>query len=145
MKGQNKKILFVCTGNYYRSRFAEVYFNHFAPKGWVAVSAGFNVSNPDNMGDISNHTVEELSRLNIDFYKNKKPEKINVGMIEKADMVIAMNREEHEKIVKNTFPHYECKFNYWTIKDLYEDKPITALGYLKNKLDTLIKELVLES
>jgi protein-tyrosine-phosphatase len=38
-----KTVLFLCTGNYYRSRFAEVLFNSVAGKlglSWVASSRG---------------------------------------------------------------------------------------------------------
>jgi protein-tyrosine phosphatase len=38
-----KTILFLCTGNYYRSRFAEELFNHHAERAglyWVAQSRG---------------------------------------------------------------------------------------------------------
>jgi len=38
-----KKILFLCTGNYYRSRYAEEIFNHLAKREdlpWRAFSRG---------------------------------------------------------------------------------------------------------
>ena len=37
------KLLFICTGNYYRSRFAEMLFNTLAREGhlqWIAESRG---------------------------------------------------------------------------------------------------------
>ncbi|MFX7063749.1 hypothetical protein ABTH87_19020, partial [Acinetobacter baumannii] len=49
-----KKILFLCTGNYYRSRYAEEIFNHAARrKGlrWRAFSRGAaERGSPDNVG-----------------------------------------------------------------------------------------------
>ena len=39
-----KTVLFLCTGNYYRSRFAEELFNHEAGRAglyWTAQSRGF--------------------------------------------------------------------------------------------------------
>jgi len=35
-----KLVLFVCVENSFRSQMAEAYFNHYAPEGWKAVSAG---------------------------------------------------------------------------------------------------------
>ena len=46
MSGATARVLFVCTGNYYRSRFAEAVFNHLAAaRGlpWRAVSRGLAV------------------------------------------------------------------------------------------------------
>jgi protein-tyrosine phosphatase len=46
--GGCRKILFLCTGNFYRSRFAEELFNHLARQkrlDWVADSRGL-VKNP---------------------------------------------------------------------------------------------------
>lgn len=59
-----KAILFLCTGNYYRSRFAEELFNFRAPAlcpGWVAGSRGIAVDlGSANVGPIARQTVEGL-------------------------------------------------------------------------------------
>jgi protein-tyrosine phosphatase len=56
-----KALLFICTGNYYRSRFAELYFRHLATKhelNWHVYSRGLE---PDqaNEGMLSRHTIRE--------------------------------------------------------------------------------------
>ena len=46
-----KQVLFLCTGNYYRSRFAEIFFNHLASQTslpWHADSSGLYVQ-PDGV------------------------------------------------------------------------------------------------
>src|SRR5262245_59358254 len=54
MSSAMKKILFLCTGNYYRSRYAEEIFNHIAEQrglAWRAFSRGAaERGSPDNVG-----------------------------------------------------------------------------------------------
>src|SRR6266446_4485609 len=48
-------VLFLCTGNFYRSRFAEIYFNWLAPREkllWRADSRGLALD-PTNFGPLS--------------------------------------------------------------------------------------------
>ena len=56
-----KVVLFLCTGNYYRSRFAEELFDYLAPAncaGWVAASRGIAVDlGNNNVGPIAAQTV----------------------------------------------------------------------------------------
>ena len=64
-----KKILFLCTGNYYRSRFSEYFFNDLSSKKgvkWQADSRGLNV-NPEsgNVGAISSEVIKTLESLGI--------------------------------------------------------------------------------
>src|SRR4051812_27373809 len=56
---QEKIVLFLCTGNYYRSRFAEVLFNHLASElrlTWRAESRGLDLKiGTHNVGPLSVH------------------------------------------------------------------------------------------
>ena len=57
-----KRILFLCTGNYYRSRFAEIFFNWHAEQrvlAWRAESRGLALD-ASNVGPISRHTLAYL-------------------------------------------------------------------------------------
>jgi hypothetical protein len=56
-----KKVLFLCTGNYYRSRFAEELFNHHAEHAglaWIAESRGLALERGvHNIGTISSFAL----------------------------------------------------------------------------------------
>src|SRR5260370_39303693 len=52
-QSREKGVLFLCTGNYYRSRFAEVLFNSVAAKmglPWRASSRGLGLGRGGNKG-----------------------------------------------------------------------------------------------
>jgi len=53
-------ILFLCTGNSCRSILAEAIFNHLAPSGWLAMSAGSHPS-----GQVHPRTLALLSQQGI--------------------------------------------------------------------------------
>ena len=55
-----KRVLFLCTGNYYRSRFAELLFNSIAQGrelGWQADSCGFLSGAAKRRADFSAHAA----------------------------------------------------------------------------------------
>src|SRR5277367_4722244 len=64
-----RTILFICTGNYYRSRFAEELFNHLARQrelDWRADSRGLALHlGVFNVGPISPATAIALTKMGI--------------------------------------------------------------------------------
>lgn len=67
-------VLFLCTGNSCRSILGEATFNHLAPEGWQAMSAG---SNPT--GQVHPRSLTLLSRegINTDGYFSKSWEDLS--------------------------------------------------------------------
>lgn len=67
-------VLFLCTGNSCRSILGEATFNHLAPEGWQAMSAG---SNPT--GQVHPRSLALLSRegINTDVYFSKSWEDLS--------------------------------------------------------------------
>jgi len=62
-----KTVLFLCTGNYYRSRYAEILFNAKAKEmglEWNAVSRGL-APDPRNPGPMSSDSISALQKQNI--------------------------------------------------------------------------------
>jgi hypothetical protein len=66
-----KVVLFLCTGNYYRSRFVEEMFNFLAPvkcPGWTAVSRGIALDlGINNVGPIATSAAQALQKRGIIF------------------------------------------------------------------------------
>jgi protein-tyrosine-phosphatase len=62
-------VLFVCTGNYYRSRFAEVLFNSVADKmglPWRAASKGLALERGvNNVGPMAIEAVKTLESMGV--------------------------------------------------------------------------------
>ncbi|HEX9047464.1 MAG TPA: low molecular weight phosphatase family protein, partial [Verrucomicrobiae bacterium] len=63
------RLLFLCTGNYYRSRFAEILFNSLASRSqldWQADSRGLaSEFSPRNVGPMSQAAVEYLVKKGV--------------------------------------------------------------------------------
>ena len=138
---KTKTILFLCTGNYYRSRFAEYYFNHFAHGlPWRAKSRGLAID-PTNIGPISSYTVRELENFGIAVKEARFPVAVEEIDFEKADKIIVLNKTEHEPMIEKTFSRWQNKIVYWNINDLNIESTQIAFQKMKNLLDALIADL----
>ena len=70
-----KQVLFLCSANYYRSRFAEHFFNWLAPQRdvfWRADSRGLEVDRWGDIGAISPYTVDALKERQIPINGNSR-------------------------------------------------------------------------
>ncbi len=144
-----KTILFVCTGNYYRSRLAELYFNQLAQKHklpWKALSVGTEADQGHNEGPISIHTIEACAEFNIPLAKPYRfPEQIAKGHLTEASTIILLNEEEHLPYLQSKFPdHINSNITSWKILDIDYEKPETAIQALMIKVDDLVETLKLD-
>jgi len=142
-----KNILFICTGNYYRSRFAEEYFNHLAVQKqlpWQAHSKGLSENMPslNNPGPISMHTLEAmkergLTGKNLERY----PRPLRREDFAKADRVIAMSEIEHKPMIKGRFLAQAGMVEYFEVGDLPLETPEMAIGKIANLVDKLVVKI----
>lgn len=139
-----KTVLFLCTGNYYRSRFAEIYFNHLARQQglpWRADSRGLA---PDarNPGPISVHTLEFLRQLAIEDSTVKRlPAKVTGHDLTIADRVIAVKEAEHRRMIEDEFSEWQQRIEYWHVHDLDCAGPEDALPQLQSAVTELVAKV----
>jgi len=138
-------ILFICTGNYYRSRFAEELFNALATRlglDWRAVSRGLDTKRGGNVGPISPHVVKKLQLLDIPVEANlREPLQLGKSDLLEADLVIALDAEEHKPLMARQFAAWAERTMYWHVPDLHLMKAEEALSRIESNVSLLVQEL----
>ena len=132
-----KGILFVCTGNVFRSKTAAALATN---KGICAWSAGFEPSRLKdefedlsyfNHGENKNITMDEEAfkfclRKRVKEYEIEREQKeLKPYMIEDSNIVICMNYREHYPMMEKFKITHNLTANnimYWDIPDLYKEK-----------------------
>src|SRR4051812_34757036 len=95
-----RTVLFLCTGNYFRSRFAEHLFNHLAAGRGLAVralSAGLAPTcHTRNPGPLSPHTIQALEGRGIALPSPARgPADVTEDQFASCDLVVALKEAEH--------------------------------------------------
>ncbi|MEO0509279.1 MAG: low molecular weight phosphatase family protein [Verrucomicrobiota bacterium] len=140
-------ILFLCTANYYRSRFAELYFNFLAEGAGLeerADSAGLEMQRWRfyNPGDLSPYTIKELSILGVDLPEvPREPKQFELKMLDQFDQCTALSEKEHRPMVERMYPNQVARFGYWTVEDVGIEPIEEALGRIQKNVQLLIDEL----
>ncbi len=122
-----RQVLFICTGNYYRSRFAEAVFNHAAAaRGlpWRAFSRGLATHLVDGAGDLSIYTRFALAARGIPLHHTgNKPVSLTATDLERASVTIALKEAEHRAMMEAKFPAWADRIEYWHFHDLDASTP----------------------
>ena len=143
MKSQ---ILFLCTGNYYRSRFAELLFNHTAATldlQWQAASRGIAITlGMKNIGPISPYALQGLRDRRIPIPGQIfSPVQVQEHELRRADRIIALYELEHCPLLQQHFPGWEQRVEFWHVPDVHLVAAITALATIEKNVQALIEEL----
>lgn len=104
------RVLFVCTGNSFRSPVAEALTRKYRPHMEVE-SAGINPAN-----SIAGNARELLKKECASKYAKPKPEPVTKEAVEKADLIVVMGRK-HEKYLIDNFKVPKSEIRNWNIKD----------------------------
>src|ERR1700726_2130948 len=119
-----KRVLFLCTGNYYRSRLAEELFNHRVRQvnaDWQAFSCALAIERgaDENIGPISEYALRALSDFGVPIcYPVRPPIACTTEDFELADLVVAMKEAEHRSLVKARHKPWEERVIYWHVDDI---------------------------
>ncbi len=135
-------VLFICTGNYYRSRFAEAVFNFQAQSHdlpWRAFSRGLAIHLVD--GDLSEHTARALQQRGIDR-SHTAPTRLALceGDLWQSKRIVALDEHEHRPLIRTQFPDWEERITYWTVADI--DR--TDVEYAFAEIERLVNHSLIE-
>jgi len=137
-------VLFLCSGNYYRSRFAEIYFNWHASQRdleWRADSRGLQL-HPANVGPMSLHTILRLRTLGIPIGAYQRlPRPAADEDFQRAAHVIAVKEAEHRPLIERTFPSWLERVEFWEVHDLDCAEADVAIPHLEREVTQLIGRL----
>jgi protein-tyrosine phosphatase len=142
-----KRLLFLCTGNYYRSRFAEIFFNWQAEQRnlpWRAESRGLRLENY-NPGAMSHHTRMRLNRLGVPLeHYERLPIAVAPADFMAADHIVAVKETEHRPMIAARFANWLDRVEFWEVHDLDCAGPEEAISLLEREVDELMDRLQID-
>ncbi len=141
--GAHRRVLFICTGNFYRSRFAEAVFNHYAEQRqipWTAFSRGLAVHLAE--GHLSTFAAEALNTRQIELrHTGAGRIRLTADDLHNSNHCIALDRSEHFQMMLNQFPLWADKIDYWDVSDIPFRSPIDALPEIELRVMQLLERV----
>lgn len=120
---RHKTVLFLCTGNYYRSRFAEILFNAVAERmrlPWKASSRGLALERgAGNIGPISQYVLQALEPLGVRAAEAvaRFPAQVTLSDLEGAQHIVALKHAEHLPLIQERYAAWAEKVEFWHVDD----------------------------
>jgi protein-tyrosine phosphatase len=142
-KRSERTVLFLCTGNYYRSRFAEGFFNSVAGKmglPWRASSRGLALERGvNNVGPMAVVAVNALKSMGVSVGGDcaRLPAQVTTDDLERADRVVALKEAEHLPLLQERFPAWAEKVEFWQVDDAPE-----ALAVIEQEVMGLVARIL---
>jgi translation initiation factor 1 len=128
-RGKTRTVLFLCTGNYYRSRFAEILFDSVVVKfglPWRATSRALALERGvHNVGPMAKSAVQMLRMRGIVSPAfERAPTQVLPADFESADLIIAMKEAEHRPLLIERYPDWTERVEFWQVEDDDEALPL---------------------
>lgn len=132
-------VLFICSGNYYRSRFAEHFFQHLANQANSDARAFSRAMATDlagrNPGPISPHALRGLQQRGIELETPIRfPRSLSETDLKLATHIIAVKESEHRPWMDTRFPAWTSRVEFWRIDDIDVASPDDALPLLEARV-----------
>jgi protein-tyrosine phosphatase len=143
---KRKIFLFLCTDDYYRSRFAELLFNHLAVRDEsdrLAISRALAVERgTGNIGSISPATVEAFAERGIPVETDfRYPIGLEESDLAGADYIVAVDQDEHFPMLERKFPRWVEQVEFWHVHDVGFAPAREALDQIDQNGRGLIKRV----
>jgi protein-tyrosine phosphatase len=141
----SNEVLFVCTGNYYRSRFAEMLFNALALRDgldWKANSRGLAAEAGKNVGPVSPYVLRRLEQQGyLTDEAPRDPRQLEEADLARADLIIALDAAEHLSLIEARFARWADQVQYWHVPDLNLLAADGAFSRIEHSVAILVKQL----
>ncbi|MEC9378725.1 MAG: hypothetical protein VX528_07140, partial [Candidatus Latescibacterota bacterium] len=146
-------ILFICTGNYYRSRYAEILFTRLARAASLphaAASRGIRIDLEQryNKGPISKFAAARLAARadhepGAEYISliDRMPIPLTAADLDRATRAIAMLESEHRPMMAEAFPEWVDRIDYWSIIDAPPDEKHDPLAMIEREVEGLVADL----
>jgi len=139
-------VLFLCTGNYYRSRFAEHFFNAVAVKEglcWRADSRGLAVGRSGkNVGPLSVLAIQVMEELGIRLDSPLRfPVQVKEDDLHRSDLIVAVKEAEHRPLLEEQFSFWADRVEYWHVHDLDFATHEDTLPHIQREVLGLVRRL----
>jgi predicted translation initiation factor SUI1 len=141
-KRSEMTVLFLCTGNYYRSRFAEVLFNSVAGRmglPWQALSRGLALERGVNNVPMAASALSALEALGIRATEAvaRLPAPVTTDDLQRAALIVGLKHAEHLPVLQERFPAWAEKVEFWHVDDAPE-----VLGLIEQEVMGLVARLL---
>jgi protein-tyrosine phosphatase len=142
-QSHEKTVLFLCTGNYYRSRYAEILFNSVAGRmnlPWKASSRGLALERGmNNVGPMAASAIKALEARGVRAVPGfgRFPIPATVGDFEAAHWIVALKEAEHLPLLQERYPVWAEKVELWQV-----DHSPEVLGLIESEVMDLAARLI---
>jgi predicted translation initiation factor SUI1 len=140
---KTKTVLFLCTGNSFRSRLAEILFNSVAGKvglPWSASSRALALERGvNNVGPMTVARIRALESLGVRATDalTRLPTQVTSEDLERVDRIVALKQAEHLPLLEERFPAWAGKVEFWHVDDAPE-----VLGLIEQEVMGLVARIL---